>query len=159
MAKFFAQLKQMSWWGRISIILFFMSLIVVLHPRARKSLNRLFSPPAREILATAEGDLFGNRQIHTVVKVRTPERIVIEVYDALEDHARKLIDTIELADRRDAHYHLLGQAVSLALKDMDGDRLPEIVAPTYDDQLTPHLNVFKFNKENQRFEPYHGADH
>jgi hypothetical protein len=159
MEKFFSQLKEIGWWGKFAALGFVASLIVVLSGPIRESMQLTFRPPDREVLSILSVDLFGEQKVNRVVKVRTPEKILIEVYGPLEDHSRKLIDTIEINDRHDGYYHLLGQAVNLALKDMDGDRRPEIVAPTYDANMMPHLNVFKYNKEIQRFMPYQGADH
>lgn len=152
------QIRNFSYWTWAALGLFVISILVLVSDSSRNALRFFFRAPEREILSVAMTDLMGTGQANRVVKVRTPDAILVEVYGPLEDDGRKLIDTIRLPDRRDGHYHLLGQAVNLALKDMDGDRQPEIVAPTYDAQLVPHLNVFKFNKEIQRFEPYQGKD-
>jgi hypothetical protein len=159
MKKFFLQIIELNAWGRIAAVGFIISFFVLFNEPARQSLQLFFKPPERQVLSAASVDLFDKNQVTRVVKVKTPDKILIEVYGSLEDHGRKLIDTIEIPDPHDGYYHLLGQAVNLAMKDMDGDRLPEIVAPTFDSEMQPHLNVFKYNQENRRFERYLGADH
>jgi hypothetical protein len=159
MRKFFMQITEINWWGRLAALGFFASFFFLLNGQARQSLQFFFRPPERKVLSTLSVDLFGKNQVNRVVKVLTPDAVLVEIYGPIEDQGRKIIDTIKITDRHDAYYHLLGQAVNLAAKDMDGDRMPEIVAPTYDASLVPHLNVFKFNQQNQHFEPYQGADH
>lgn len=157
MARFFRQIFALNIWSSMALGALLVSMFFLFNSSARQTLQLMFRPAEREVLSIAVMDILGNGQANRVVKVKTPDAIVIEVYGPLEDHGRKLIDTIRLPDKHDGYYHLLGQAVNLAIKDMDGDRLPEIVAPTFDADMNPHLNVFKFNKEIQRFEPYQGA--
>ena len=44
-----------------------------------------------------------------------------------------------------------GQATNLGLYDINNDNIPEILAPTYDNKLNPHLNVYSYDSEIKKF--------
>ena len=84
----------------------------------------------------------------------TPSGIVVEVYGPLENGIQPLIDSILIPDRRDAYFDLQGRATNLALKDMNADGKPEIIAPSYDDEGVAHLNVYSYSEDAKKFIPY-----
>ncbi|MCB0350437.1 MAG: hypothetical protein KDD38_04585 [Bdellovibrionales bacterium] len=139
--------------GVLSAIFFVFATVVFFIPEARVGLREFFSPPERKILSVASGRIFPDNS-GRVVKLFTPKGLVLEIFSLGENQNEQLIDRIELTDKRDAHIQFQGRATNLALKDMDNDQVFEIIAPSYDSSLIPKLNIFRFNKSSNRFEPY-----
>src|SRR5262249_3163895 len=123
------------------------------------SLNREWSQNIRNallssdrvLIATAVGDILGDGTPVEVAKVRTPEGLAVEVYVPGPKGTRRLMDKMYLDQERDGYFTFNGQLVSLAIEDIDGDHRPEILAPAFDQQLTAHLNVFKYDPESRTF--------
>lgn len=137
------------------LLLAAVALAVVLTPALRERIQATMISSEREILATAEGDLLRDGSIVKVVKIRQGEGIWVEV---LKDSGpNKLIDRILLPDKHDGLFNYQGHVTRLAIADIDGDGLMELLAPTFDQQLIPHLNVFRFNVDQKKFEPVNPA--
>jgi hypothetical protein len=120
--------------------------VVASVPAWRDAVRSRFSGPYREVLAKARGDLTGQGQIVSVIKLRTQEGIAIEIYELGHDNdTEKLMTRIKLDERRDGHFNIRGQATNLAMMDLDGDGLTEIIVPVYDENLIPRLHVFRFD--------------
>lgn len=88
----------------------------------------------------------------TVIKIKTDEGIAIEVFENQKEAAtEKLVAKLTLEEKRDAFMSFSGDATNLGLVDFDGDGTLEIVAPAYDENFVPRLNVFKFDSQNRSF--------
>jgi hypothetical protein len=111
----------------------------------------LMSSDRREIISTAVGDVLGDGTPVEVVKIRTKDGIVLEVYVPGPQSTRVLLERIALDQEKDGYFNYNGQLVSLAIDDIDGDNTPEILAPAFDQQFTAHLNVFKFDVASRSF--------
>lgn len=136
-------------------ILFIFATAVFFNSRWHQRLKLFFSLPEREVLSVASGPIFSDGQTGRVVKLLTRRGVILEIYGpTAADNVQPLFDQIELKDLRDAQFQFRGRATNLALKDMDGDRIFEIIAPTYDSSLLPRLNIFRYNKDTQKFEVY-----
>lgn len=121
-------------------------------PSWRAKLQSWVHSPYREVLAKARGDLTGKGDVISVIKVRTEEGLRVEVYERNQDSDNeKLLASLLLEERRDAHFNIRGQATNLALVDLDGDGLLEIVAPAYDENLIPRLHVYHFDPNSRSF--------
>ncbi|MEO0337188.1 MAG: hypothetical protein AAF202_12400, partial [Pseudomonadota bacterium] len=73
---------------------------------------------------------------------------------ALESLESLLAERLSQLDGNDAVSHFQsGNATQLAVIDVDDDGSFELMAPTFDDQLVAHLNIFKYNPVLKRFEP------
>lgn len=129
-------------------------LAAVLTPSLRLSVQSYFARSGREVLATAEGDLLGDGSHSKVIKYRSPDGIFIEVLKLEASGATKLVERIQLPDKHDGLFNYQGHVTRLAIADVDGDGKMELLAPSFDNQLVPHLNVFRYNPGNLRFEPY-----
>lgn len=139
--------------GAVLFVCFVATLVFVLHPDLRESLRRHWMRDSRVVLSTVSGDLLYNGNPVKVIKVKTNEGLFLEFYAAGEGNVRPLLDRVRLPDRRDGFIHLRGQATNLALDDIDGDRKLEVLAPTFDEDLVAHLNVYRYNSESGNFEP------
>ncbi len=127
--------------------------LCVLHPNVREALQSQLFRPYRMILSVTTGDLFRDGSDVQILKVRNQEGLFLEIY-GLTDPAKPLLARLRLRDLQDGYFHFHGEASNLALHDVDGDQHIEIVAPTFDDNLIPHLNIFRYNPEKARLEPY-----
>lgn len=149
-------MKFIKTWGLTGAFVgafFLLSIIFFFSPSVRAPLRGYFAPPERRILSVATGQAVPLKDVR-VVKLATPTGIILEIYGPLENNLEPLIDSIRLPDARDGHFQFRGRASNLALKDMDGDGIFEIIAPTFDNSLIPHLNIYRFNNETARFEAY-----
>lgn len=148
--------KQKTW---ISTLLFSVLTIAValvtsiaVFPRWRDQVRSLVQRPFREVLAKTSGDLTGKGDQVTVVKLKTNEGIVIEVFEfSKEENAEVVLARLRLEEKRDAFMSFSGDATNLGLVDFDSDGTLEIMAPAYDENFVPRLNVFKFDPANRSF--------
>jgi hypothetical protein len=146
----------LSRWGILGFLLsllFIASTFIFFHSPTRNSIRAFFSPVDRKVISIAQGKIFPTGE-GRVVKIQTPTGLLLEIYGPNDAGAEVLLEKIPLPDRRDALFQFRARATSLALKDLDNDDTFEIIAPSYDSALIPHLNIFRFNKDSERFEPY-----
>jgi len=148
-----AFMREVGFTSVIFFALFLVSVFLYFSPSLRSPFREYFAPPERKILSVAEGQVIPG-ETSRVLKVQTPDGIFIEVYGHIEKGVTPLIQKIKLPDRRDAHFQFQGRATNLALKDLDGGNVFEIIAPTYDASTIPHLNIYKYNVEAKSFAPY-----
>lgn len=142
-------------WILFSILLLLAAalLAAVLTPSLRQRVQDHFTQVGREILATADGDLLNEGVPAKVIKYRNKDGIFVDVMRMEPDGSTKLVDRIVLPDKHDGLFNFHGQVTRLAIADVDADGKQELLAPTFDNQLVPHLNVFRYNPAIQRFEP------
>lgn len=139
----------------LSVLIALVFIIITLVPPLRQFVQFQLSPHAeQEILATAEGDVLNDGSIVKVIKVRNSDGIYVEILKPLENGDTKSIDRIQLPDKHDGLFNFQGHVTRLAIADIDNDGKFELLAPSFDNQLVPHLNVFHFNPESNRFELY-----
>lgn len=129
----------------------------VLTPSVRENVQARLAGVGREVLATAEGDLLNESATSKVVKFRDKEGIWVEVMRLQEDGKTSLVDRVLLPDKHDGLFNFQGHVTRLAIADIDQDGTMELLAPTFDQQLVPHLNVFRYNKDLKKFEPFQPA--
>lgn len=134
------------------------SLISVFHKDIRKSIKKSFQGETRAVLSVVVGDVLGNGKPTKVVKVKSENGILIEIYDAPINGARKLLHTLTIADPHDGYFHLNGTATNLALKDVDNDNVVDIIAPSFDSNMVAHLNVYKYDGQMESFVPLTPGD-
>jgi hypothetical protein len=125
--------------------LFSLSIFLFFSNRLHEPLRNAFKPKERDILSIAEGGLSESLQNAQVLKINSPQGIWIEVYDKNSTGLLKLVDKILIENELDAYIQFQGRASNLALKDMDGVRGFEIIAPTYTRNLVPKLNVYRYD--------------
>ena len=132
--------------------IFLIGLLCVLHPDLRTYLRGVFRQQFREILSTAKGPILKDFALSRVIKVRTNSGLFIEIYGGAKNGARPLLDRVQLPDRRDGYFSFGGRTSNLFVHDVDGDQIPEIIAPSFDENLVAHLNVFSYNQETSKLE-------
>jgi hypothetical protein len=125
--------------------------MVAITPSLRQQVRDFFTPEHRTILAKVNGDLTGDGLKVMVLKIRTRESLVLEIYrDEME--GMSLMAKITLPEKRDAYFLLKGNATNLGLADVDSDGVLEILAPTFDDQMVARLNIYKYNPQTHSFD-------
>ncbi len=135
----------------ILILLVILVSVVASVPALRDRVRFAVLKPYRQILAKATGDLTGKGEKVSVVKVKTENGILIEVYKVIDEHNERLMAKLVIEERRDAFMSLRGNATNLALLDLDSDGILEILAPVYDENLIPRLHVFQYRPEENSF--------
>ena len=126
-------------------------MLITLIPKSRLWLRQQSSKNFREILSSVSGDVFGNGRNAKIIKVKTHNGLFIEIYELKDTNPPRLHQQIKLRDRRDGHFLFNGESSNLVLDDINGDQVMEILAPSFDNNFTAHLNVFTYSPEQQRF--------
>jgi hypothetical protein len=134
-------------------------LAAALTPSVRTSVQSHLAGVGREVLATAEGDVLNDSTVAKVIKYRNRDGIWLEVIKDEGGGKSLLIDRLPLPDKHDGLFNFQGHVTRLAIADIDQDGTMELLAPTFDQQLVPHLNVFRYNKDLKKFEPVQPAQH
>lgn len=133
------------------------AIAAVLTPSLRDRVQNYLAGSGREILAAAEGDLLNDSSTVKVIKFRDNQGIWVEILKYSEDGKSTLVDRILLPDKHDGLFNFQGHVTRLAIADIDQDGAMELLAPSFDQQLVPHLNVFRYNRDLKKFEPYQPA--
>ncbi len=146
-------------WVLFSVLMLTAAALVaaVLTPSVRKTVQDQLAGVGREVLATAEGDVLNDATTSKVIKFRDKDGIWVEVIKMQDDGRSTLIDRVLLPDKHDGLFNFQGHVTRLAIADIDHDGVLELLAPTFDQQLVPHLNVFRYNKDLKKFEPFQPA--
>lgn len=120
---------------------------------AREAIRNFFFGQQRIILAKAQGDLTGKGMNVVVIKVKTADTLSLEIYDLdTKTENTGFRSRIILSEKRDAFINYQDNVINLVLADVDKDGSLEIVAPTFDENLVPRLNVYKFQESSQGFD-------
>ncbi len=135
------------------LLLFLLSSILYFSSTMRKPLRQFFAPPRRKILSVAVGPVMPGINAK-VLKVKTPNGIYLEIYGPVAKGVAPLIQKIKLPDDQDALFQFQGRATDLALEDLNNDGMFDIIAPTYDRSLMPHLNIYQYDKNTKVFTAY-----
>lgn len=137
--------------GRSVLLAFAISLLItVCVPSFREQFRMMIrESQAREVLSSVEAFLDEETRVK-IVKLRTDAKLYLEVYKSDPKKVGELIQRIELIYGRDGYFMLKGQASNLAVVYRDG--VPEIVSPSFDDNMVAHLHVFRYNPLAKLFE-------
>ena len=123
-------------------------MIAALNPDIRSTVRTALVNDQRHVVSTAKGHLAGDDRMFTVAKVKTADVLSLEIFEVIGNGQEKLVEKIELTDARDGYFDFNGHASNLAIDDVNGDGRPEILAPTFDNNLVGHLNVYNFDPES-----------
>ena len=119
-------------------------------PETRELIRNLIISQSRVVLAKADADLPKGSGKISVIKVRTADTLAIEIFESdYQGQNLKFVKRTVLPEIRDAYFDFHGQATNLAISDLDSDGHLEILAPTFDENLVPRLNVYKYDAETK----------
>lgn len=127
-----------------------LSFAIPLHPDIRNTVKNIFFSDHREILSIAQGDFIGS--VSHIVKVRTHEGLIIEVYGKNNIQQIALLDRIVLKDHKDGYFNFNGEAANLVVNDINEDNIMEILVPSFNKNLVAKLNIYRFNSSLQKLE-------
>jgi hypothetical protein len=151
--KMLNSLKSISISGLILTLLFLFSVVLYFSPTLQNAPRSFFTSNSRKILSVASAE-FTKQSEYKVFKLLTEKGIVIELYGSAINGYEPLLSSFEINDPFDSFFQFKGRSSNLALQDMDGDNVFEIIAPSLDSSLIPHLNILKFNQENRTLEAF-----
>lgn len=144
-------------WGLtlISILAFVVAALTVaaLIPSSRRTIRQWMLMHNREILAKTSGYVTPEGPFVSVFKIREGGQLLLEVYTMPDENGNpQLLQKLPLNETRDGYFNFMGNATNLAISDTDNDGAMDLLAPTFDDQMTARLNVFKFSRTLGVFE-------
>lgn len=140
------------WLVLIFSLLALIFMVVVGVPSWRTSVQEYFTKPEHDILATAEGDLLGDGSNCKVIKYMGSEGVYVEIRKLKPDGNSDLVDRVLMPDKHDGLFNFQGHVTRLAIYDIDQDGKLEVLAPTFDNQLIPHMNILKYNSDSRHFD-------
>lgn len=128
-------------------------MIIAIVPSFRNKAKKYLAFSERKIIAKTSGELTLHGPEITAIKLFEEGKLYIEFYQTQnETGIQAQIGKIHLTDNKDGFFLFQGNSTNLAMYDTDGDGNLEVVAPTFDLDNNPRLNVFKFNPDTNRFE-------
>lgn len=142
--------KEVLFIGILAVVAMALTTIAVV-PSLRSKVKDAFAKEDRVILAKVSGRMTPEGPEMSVLKIKSNDKLSVEVYE-VSSSGNVLLSKLSLFESRDGFVSLKGSATNLALADLDKDGIQEIVAPTYDDQMVPRLNIFKFNDQTKSFD-------
>lgn len=125
---------------------------IFLNESLYKKMHNFFHPEKRKILSTICADLLMSGKKHKIIKIQTHNNIYIEIYDNCQINSSNLITSINLQDQLDGYISFNNRITNLALDDINNDKKPEIISPSFSNNFTGHLNVFTYNEVSQEYE-------
>lgn len=134
----------------LALIFFFL----LQNPNQKEKLLHFFQKNDTQVLAIAYGTLTGDHRKQKVVKILSQNKIYLEIYDATESPSSpNRLQKILLPDSLDTQVDFRGNLTRLIIADINQDGQVDIVAPTMDGQMVPHLNAYAYDKNLESFEP------
>ena len=116
----------------------------------RNKISNKSQKPFRKIIASIEADLSEQGNKYKVLKIQSEKGLFVEIYNANSNYNK--VAEFSLFNAYDGHLTIEGQATNLALKDLDGDQITEIIAPSFSKSQEPKVHIFKFNLPLLTFE-------
>jgi hypothetical protein len=136
--------------GRLILsTLFIAGLVAVLHPAVRSEIRSHVLKETRTVVSKAVGDLRGDGTQLSVVKVKTRNSLILEVYEPQAESSPKLLGRTEIPNAREGYFTFDGQATNLAVDDIDGDGRPEVLVPSFDVNMVGQLSVYRFDNDTK----------
>ncbi len=134
--------------GLVAMVLIAIAVI----PSLRGKIKEAFIYSGRDVITKVSGKLTESGPQVTILKVKNNNVLNIEVFSSDEQGNLNLIARLPLFESRDGFFLLEGNATNLSLTDVNKDGSLEIIAPTYDDQMVPRLNIFRYQSDTGTFD-------
>ena len=149
-------MTKISWF--ILIFVFFVlnvgSTFILFSP-LRKEVQSWLVPERQKLLSVVHSrDLMYDRTPIKVVKFQTPKGILLEFYSRHQNGYHALVTRVEIPRAKDGFFDHRGQAVQLAVVDLDGDGKMELLSPTFNENLQASLNPYHYSIEAKAFIPF-----
>lgn len=88
---------------------------------------------------------------YNILKIKKNDKIIVEIYKMIDDYNFKYDSQIDTGSKYEGYFLLGGNATNLAHVNIDDDAVSEIIVPGFDNNLTAHLNVIKFDSSTKTF--------
>ena len=136
----------------LALLAFYMNFLFVSQPFTIKNvLDKLYKKKIRQTLSRAEGSLTALGMDIRVLKIKQGDKIYLEFLSRNADNSYWFINSVELKGSREAYFDYRGEPSSLLISDDNGDGFLDIIAPTFDKFLWPHINLAVYDKETKKF--------
>ncbi len=126
----------------------------ILFSPAKTYIQSRFKNTDPKLLSVVYGDLMPGDSSIKVVKFQALNSIVLEFYTQHSSGAHSLVTRVEIPGAKNGFFDHRGQAVQLAVVDLDGDGKMELISPTFDDTLLAGLNPYHYSPEEEAFVPF-----
>jgi hypothetical protein len=135
----------------VSAILFLFSLSLGFSEKLRTTTKNFFLPSTAEVLSVIKTVQIKPGVVVDIYKIKENNQIVVKFYHSKNGEH---FQTFSLQDAWDGYYQVNGKNTNLFLNDVDQDQTLEVLAPTFDQNLTAKLHILKFDSESQNFLPF-----
>ncbi|MES2768501.1 MAG: hypothetical protein V4596_05080 [Bdellovibrionota bacterium] len=92
-----------------------------------------------------------NSEPYQIMKVKISNKIMVEIYKIINQYNYELVSQIDTGSKYEGYFLLGGNATNLAYINIDDDPMSEIIVPGFDNNLSAHLNVIKFDSNTKSF--------
>lgn len=143
-------------WLLTLLVLAFLQVISwnLLFSYKREQIHSFWNPSQDRLLSTVVGDISGEGHYFKVLKFKTRQGVRL---DFLKRHPRgmkELVMEVNLHGPYNGFFEYRGHSVQLAMGDVNGDGLMEVMAPTFDEKLQARLNVYYYHENHGNFHPF-----
>lgn len=123
----------------------------ILFSPIRFKIRSYLLPNKNKLLSVIYGDIMGNGTFIKVLKFKTRNGIRVEFLEQNANGLKRLITKKDIHHPYNGFFEYRGNSVQLAMGDVDGDGVMEIMAPSFDRHLMAHLNVYYYDPEQDDF--------
>ena len=124
----------------------------LLSSNTRKRVQRVWGKPMQSrLLSSIANDIDGQGNYIKALKFKTRDGIQLEFIQVNPDGTKRVLPSKEIKHPYNGFFEYRGESVHLAIGDIDGDGVMELMAPTFDKDLTPHLNVYYYDRNHNNF--------
>ncbi|MDE0151562.1 MAG: hypothetical protein OXK80_03555 [Bdellovibrionales bacterium] len=143
-------------WLFTLLILAFLQVISwnLLFSYKREQIYSFWNPSQDRLLSTVVGDISGEGHYFKVLKFRTSKGVRMEFLRYRPNGIKELVREVNLPGPYNGFFAYRGHSVQLAMGDINGDGLMEVMAPTFDENLKARLNVYYYHTDHQNFHPF-----
>ena len=140
-------------WTIILLTLVFLQIVSfsLIFSHFKTHIQSVWNPHQDRLLSTVVGDISGNGHYIKALKFKTPEGIRLELLKAQSREEKELVNDIVIPHPYNGFFEYRGQSVQLAMGDVNGDGVMEVMAPTFDKDLKPYLNVYYYHENHDNF--------
>ena len=143
-------------WVFVLFILAFLQVISwnLLFSYKREQIHSYWNPNQDRLLSTVVGDISGEGDYFKILKFKTKEGVRVEFLKYRSGGVKELVREANLPGPYNGFFEYRGHSVQLAMGDVDGDGLMEVMAPTFDQSLKARLNVYYYHKDQENSHPF-----
>lgn len=124
--------------------IFSINFILVFNVDLKNQIYNLVNSPFREVTSVLVSKVKKDQPIK-IVKIKTHEGLFLEVYSDKAVSIQPLLSRVKLKDPYDGYFQFATQSSNLALSDINGDEILDIVAVSFDKNQKGHLNIYNFD--------------